>query len=67
MNEFFHFRYDLLTENNDSPTQGMAYVRSMCRGADSASVVEDIGGLTTALIAAHEIVHRFVKKRIFLV
>lgn len=54
-----NFRYDLLTHSNESATQGMAYVRAMCRGSDSASVVEDIGGLTTAIIAAHEIIHRF--------
>lgn len=35
----------------------MAYVRAMCRGADSASVVEDIGGLATAVVAAHEMAH----------
>lgn len=39
----------------------MAYVRAMCRNTDSVSVVEDIGGLTTSIIAAHELIHRFFK------
>ncbi len=61
-NPFHHVlvitKLDLLSQkNNDSSTQGMAYVRSMCRGAESASVVEDIGGLATSAIAAHELVH----------
>ncbi|KAI6241964.1 ADAM family mig-17 [Aphelenchoides fujianensis] len=35
----------------------MAYVRAMCRGPDSTSVVEDVGGFATAVIAAHELAH----------
>ncbi|KAM3717348.1 Metalloprotease mig-17 [Dirofilaria immitis] len=38
-------------------TQGMAYVGVMCRIPESASVVEDIGGMATAVIAAHELAH----------
>uniref|UniRef100_A0A1I8C117 Peptidase M12B domain-containing protein n=1 Tax=Meloidogyne hapla TaxID=6305 RepID=A0A1I8C117_MELHA len=37
---------DLLSHRNDSSTQGMAYVRAMCRGYDSVSIV-----------AAHELAH----------
>lgn len=37
----------------------MAYVGAMCRVAESASVVEDIGGMATAVIAAHELAHRY--------
>nr|CAD2183625.1 unnamed protein product [Meloidogyne enterolobii] len=29
---------DLLSHRNDSSTQGMAYVRAICRGYDSVSV-----------------------------
>uniref|UniRef100_A0A1I7XXW1 Peptidase M12B domain-containing protein n=1 Tax=Steinernema glaseri TaxID=37863 RepID=A0A1I7XXW1_9BILA len=50
-------KFDLLSSRNDSATQGMAYVGAMCVLGDSSSVVEDIGGLTTAVIAAHEIAH----------
>uniref|UniRef100_A0A915EHQ0 Peptidase M12B domain-containing protein n=1 Tax=Ditylenchus dipsaci TaxID=166011 RepID=A0A915EHQ0_9BILA len=50
-------RLDLLSQANDSATQGMAYVGAMCMGTDSASVVEDVGGLSSAAIAAHEMVH----------
>ncbi|CAD5224494.1 unnamed protein product [Bursaphelenchus okinawaensis] len=50
-------RRDLMSQNNESATQGMAYVRAMCRGEDSVSVVEDVGGLTTVAIAAHEMAH----------
>nr|CAD2182473.1 unnamed protein product [Meloidogyne enterolobii] len=37
---------DLLSHRNDSSTQGMAYVRAICRGYDSVSIV-----------AAHELAH----------
>lgn len=37
----------------------MAYVKAMCRGPNSISVIEDVGGLSTSTIAAHEIAHRF--------
>ncbi|CAD5231895.1 unnamed protein product [Bursaphelenchus xylophilus] len=50
-------RRDLLSQNNESATQGMAYVRAMCRESDSVSVVEDVGGITTVAIAAHEMAH----------
>ncbi|KAL3085361.1 hypothetical protein niasHS_010430 [Heterodera schachtii] len=67
-------RMDLISQRNDSATQGMAYVRAICRGADSVSVesslawqwvidpshisvVEDVGGLSTATVAAHELSH----------
>uniref|UniRef100_A0A0R3RX04 Peptidase M12B domain-containing protein n=1 Tax=Elaeophora elaphi TaxID=1147741 RepID=A0A0R3RX04_9BILA len=50
-------RIDLLSAKGDSSTQGMAYVGAMCRVAESASVVEDIGGMATAVIAAHELAH----------
>ncbi|KAI1723296.1 reprolysin (M12B) family zinc metalloprotease domain-containing protein [Ditylenchus destructor] len=50
-------RYDLMSQNNDSATQGMAYVGAMCSGSNSASVVEDVGGLSTVVIAAHEMAH----------
>ncbi|KAK0414322.1 hypothetical protein QR680_007265 [Steinernema hermaphroditum] len=50
-------KFDLLSSRNDSATQGMAYVGAMCALGDSSSVVEDIGGLTTAVIAAHELAH----------
>ncbi|KAI6199854.1 ADAM family mig-17 [Aphelenchoides besseyi] len=50
-------RRDLLSQLNESSTQGMAYVRAMCRGPDSASIVEDVGGFATAAIAAHEMGH----------
>ncbi|CAG9539327.1 unnamed protein product [Cercopithifilaria johnstoni] len=50
-------KIDLLSPKGDSSTQGMAYVGAMCRVAESASVVEDIGGMTTAVIAAHELAH----------
>lgn len=53
------YRRDLLSQTNESATQGMAYVRAMCRGSDSVSVVEDVGGLTTVAIAAHEMAHRY--------
>ncbi|KAI6189845.1 ADAM family mig-17 [Aphelenchoides bicaudatus] len=49
---------DLLSQANETSTQGLAYVRAMCRGPDSSSIVEDVGGLTTATIAAHEMMHR---------
>jgi hypothetical protein len=29
----------------------------MCTGADSSSIIEDVGGLTTAAISAHEMIH----------
>jgi hypothetical protein len=60
-----------LSQANESSTQGLAYVRAMCRGSDSSSIIEDVGGmlnnypfkllnlgLTTATIAAHEMMHR---------
>ncbi|EFO28118.1 hypothetical protein LOAG_00377 [Loa loa] len=50
-------RIDLLSSKGDSNTQGMAYVGAMCRVTESASVVEDIGGMATAVIAAHELAH----------
>ncbi|VDM50169.1 unnamed protein product, partial [Toxocara canis] len=50
-------RFDLLSPKGDSSTQGMAYVGAMCRGSQSASVVEDIGAMATAMIAAHELAH----------
>ncbi|KAK6108204.1 Reprolysin (M12B) zinc metalloprotease family protein [Brugia pahangi] len=50
-------RIDLLSSKGDSSTQGMAYVGAMCRVTESASVVEDIGGMATAVIAAHELAH----------
>ncbi|OZC09718.1 hypothetical protein X798_03121 [Onchocerca flexuosa] len=50
-------RIDLLSSKGDSSTQGMAYVGVMCRVPESASVVEDIGGMATAVIAAHELAH----------
>ncbi|TKR88502.1 hypothetical protein L596_012732 [Steinernema carpocapsae] len=50
-------KFDLLSSNNNSATQGMAYVGAMCVLGDSSSVVEDIGGLTTAVIAVHELAH----------
>uniref|UniRef100_A0A915PNK6 Peptidase M12B domain-containing protein n=1 Tax=Setaria digitata TaxID=48799 RepID=A0A915PNK6_9BILA len=50
-------RIDLLSSKGDSGTQGMAYVGAMCRVTESASVVEDIGGMATAVIAAHELAH----------
>ncbi|VBB26527.1 unnamed protein product [Acanthocheilonema viteae] len=51
-------RIDLLSPRGDSSTQGMAYIGVMCHVAESASVVEDIGGMATAVIAAHELAHR---------
>uniref|UniRef100_A0A183BK51 Spindle pole body component n=1 Tax=Globodera pallida TaxID=36090 RepID=A0A183BK51_GLOPA len=33
-------RMDLISQRNDSATQGMAYVRAICRGADSVSTSE---------------------------
>ncbi|KHN78009.1 ADAM family mig-17 [Toxocara canis] len=50
-------KFDLLSPKGDSSTQGMAYVGAMCRGSQSASVVEDIGAMATAMIAAHELAH----------
>ncbi|KAL3985298.1 Reprolysin (M12B) zinc metalloprotease family protein [Acanthocheilonema viteae] len=50
-------RIDLLSPRGDSSTQGMAYIGVMCHVAESASVVEDIGGMATAVIAAHELAH----------
>uniref|UniRef100_A0AC35TV53 Peptidase M12B domain-containing protein n=1 Tax=Rhabditophanes sp. KR3021 TaxID=114890 RepID=A0AC35TV53_9BILA len=50
-------KFDLLSAKGESSTQGMAYVGAMCRSDESTSVVEDIGGLSTAMIAAHEIGH----------
>uniref|UniRef100_A0A915BT61 Peptidase M12B domain-containing protein n=1 Tax=Parascaris univalens TaxID=6257 RepID=A0A915BT61_PARUN len=50
-------KFDLLTPKGDSSTQGMAYVGAMCRNSESASVVEDIGAMATAMIAAHELAH----------
>ncbi|VDK84686.1 unnamed protein product [Litomosoides sigmodontis] len=50
-------RVDLLSSKGESNIQGMAYVGAMCRVAESASVVEDIGGMATAVIAAHELAH----------
>lgn len=38
----------------------MTYVKAMCRGPDSISVIEDVGGLSTTTITAHEIAHRFL-------
>lgn len=39
----------------------MAYVGTMCHIGDSVSIVEDIGGMATAIVAIHEIVHRLAK------
>ncbi|CAI5451826.1 unnamed protein product [Caenorhabditis angaria] len=50
-------KFDLISVNGDSSTQGMAYVGNVCQIGKSSSVVEDIGGSLTALIAAHEIGH----------
>ncbi|KAF8386858.1 mig-17, partial [Pristionchus pacificus] len=50
-------KFDLLTTAGDSATQGIAYVRQMCRPGESSSVIEDVGGMATAVIAAHELVH----------
>lgn len=55
------YRFDLLTPKGDSSTQGMAYVGAMCRNSESASVVEDIGAMATAMIAAHELAHRYFR------
>ncbi|KAI3413695.1 hypothetical protein GPALN_011179 [Globodera pallida] len=35
-------RMDLISQRNDSATQGMAYVRAICRGADSVSVGREV-------------------------
>ncbi|VDN58856.1 unnamed protein product [Dracunculus medinensis] len=53
----FLTKYDLLASKGDSSTQGMAYVGTMCHIGDSVSIVEDIGGMATAIVAIHEIVH----------
>uniref|UniRef100_A0A914HEV8 Peptidase M12B domain-containing protein n=1 Tax=Globodera rostochiensis TaxID=31243 RepID=A0A914HEV8_GLORO len=55
-------RMDLISQRNDSATQGMAYVRAICRGADSVSVGREVirfGGVEagTATVAAHELSH----------
>ncbi|CAB3397448.1 unnamed protein product [Caenorhabditis bovis] len=50
-------KFDLVTVNGHSATQGMAYVGHICQLGESSSVVEDIGASLTALIAAHEIGH----------
>lgn len=47
-----------MQRENDSSTQGMAYIGSMCNLGDSASLVEDVGGMATAVIVAHELAHR---------
>lgn len=38
-------RMDLLSSTGSSATQGMAYVGAMCRGGESSSLVEDVGGM----------------------
>ncbi|CAI2353792.1 unnamed protein product [Caenorhabditis sp. 36 PRJEB53466] len=50
-------KFDLISINGHSATQGMAYVGNICENGDSSSVVEDIGAGLTALIMAHEIGH----------
>uniref|UniRef100_A0A7E4VHQ8 Peptidase M12B domain-containing protein n=1 Tax=Panagrellus redivivus TaxID=6233 RepID=A0A7E4VHQ8_PANRE len=52
----FITKFDLIADNGDSGTQGLAYVANAC-GLAPISVVEDVGGLTTAKIACHEIGH----------
>lgn len=52
------FRLDLLSTTGNSNTQGIAYVGAMCRGGESSAVVEDVGGMATAIVAAHEMAHR---------
>uniref|UniRef100_A0A914D9D6 Peptidase M12B domain-containing protein n=1 Tax=Acrobeloides nanus TaxID=290746 RepID=A0A914D9D6_9BILA len=53
----FVTKFDLLSAKNESSTQGMAYVKAMCREGESTSIIEDIGGLTTSAIIAHELAH----------
>ncbi|ULT89151.1 hypothetical protein L5515_007810 [Caenorhabditis briggsae] len=50
-------KFDLISINGHSATQGMAYVGNICENGDSSSVVEDIGAGLTSLIMAHEIGH----------
>ncbi|KAF1750197.1 hypothetical protein GCK72_016744 [Caenorhabditis remanei] len=50
-------KFDLISINGNSATQGMAYVGNICENGDSSSVVEDIGAGLTSLIVAHEIGH----------
>ncbi|CAI4224813.1 unnamed protein product [Auanema sp. JU1783] len=54
---FFITKLDLYTEHAGSATQGMAYVGHICKIDESLSLVEDVGGTATALIAAHELAH----------
>uniref|UniRef100_A0AC35FLB9 Peptidase M12B domain-containing protein n=1 Tax=Panagrolaimus sp. PS1159 TaxID=55785 RepID=A0AC35FLB9_9BILA len=53
----FLTKFDLLSPNGASSTQGMGFVGKMCDKSESISVVEDIGALTTAAIASHELGH----------
>ncbi|KAE9415841.1 hypothetical protein Angca_008368, partial [Angiostrongylus cantonensis] len=50
-------KYDLLSPQGDSSTQGLAYVGNICQRGDSSSVVEDVGAGATAIVAAHELGH----------
>uniref|UniRef100_A0A0K0DF07 Peptidase M12B domain-containing protein n=1 Tax=Angiostrongylus cantonensis TaxID=6313 RepID=A0A0K0DF07_ANGCA len=54
---FIALRYDLLSPQGDSSTQGLAYVGNICQRGDSSSVVEDVGAGATAIVAAHELGH----------
>lgn len=59
INSIATLRHDLLSTAGNSGTQGMAYVGNICEKSGSASIIEDVGGMATSVIAAHEIIHRF--------